>query len=285
MPSPAPSAPAQPSLARLAELIHRATAPLQVPHLIYVEDDPADADSFNLGLWEIPLVAGHPLEPLTGFVAPTAWRALGLTSSARLRHLDVPSQPAVDASSTVLVPRMGPIVSVLDDGDEPWLVPDPPVGLIPDALARALRRPTPPAEVSTGSFVELTWLDRLASGVLARPSLGRSWGWMADRHPLRGAGAAPSAEELAARVEVYSAERTWTDIGYSNADLVLPAASCGPPGGTTLPAGSWFDEGSLARWVMRHLPPAEVLVPDLLSVLPPGVGDQLMTALVTEHGL
>lgn len=285
MPSPAPSAPTQPSLDQLAVLIHRSAAPFQVPYLVFVEDDPADADSFNLGLWEIPLSAGHPVEPLTGFVAPASWRALGLTSSARLRHLDLPHQPAVDAASTVLVPRIGPIVSVLDDGEEAWLVPESPIGLVPDALARVLRRPTPPAEASTGSFVELTWLDRLASGVLSRPSLGRSWRWVADRHPLRGAGAVPSPEELSARVEVYSAERTWTDIRRSNTDLVLPAASCAPPGGITQSAGSWFDEGSLARWVMRHLPPADVLVPDLLAVLPSSVGGQLMTALVAEHGL
>jgi hypothetical protein len=131
--------------------------------------------------------------------------------------------------------------------------------------------------------VELTWLDRIAMGLLDR-SRGRSWRWLADRHPLRGSGPVPAPDELAARTAMYSEERTWAGLRLLAVAQDLPAVRCGPPGGTTAPACTWFDDGSLSRWLLSRLPPAEALVPDLLSVLARHVGADLLAALAVVDG-
>ena len=56
------------------------------------------------------------------------------------------------------------------------------------------------------------------------------------------------------------------------------------PGGSLAPASTWFDDGSLSRWLLSRLPPAEALVPDLVAVLPRHVGADLLIALGEVHG-
>jgi hypothetical protein len=278
-PSSSPLVTEAPSRGRLAELIHRATTDGPVARLVSVHQDPV-AERFELGFWDLPPGAGHPVDPLVGFVAPQRWCAVGLVTSGRMRHLDRVDQIAQPTLATVLVHRDGTAASVVGApaGSE-RMIEDPPVGLVADVLNRVLGRPTPPPEEPTGTMVELTWLDRLAGGLLHPRGRVRSWRWMADRHPLRGGGPVPSPEELAARTAAYSEQRTWADVRFFGAEQELPAARFGPPDGTTALAATWFDDGSLSRWLLSTLPPADALVPDLLAVLPDHVGADLLTAL------
>lgn len=273
-----------PSLARVATLLHTATTDDPVARVVYLRHD-SEQEAFDLGLWDVPPGPGHPIEPLVGFVAPTAWDAIGLVSSGRLRRLDQPDEPPQRTQSTVLFGRDGTAASVLatDDG-EPRALDDPPVGLVPDILRRVLGLPTPPPEAPTGQVVDLTWLDRVAVGLLQQRSRGRSWRWLADRHPLRGSGPVPDPEELAARTAAYSAERTWAGLRLLAVTEDLPAVRWGPPGGSTAPGCTWFDDGSLSRWLLSRLPPAEALIPDLVSVLPRHVGADLLVALGEVDG-
>ncbi|WP_426572006.1 hypothetical protein [Aquihabitans sp. McL0605] len=277
-----PSAPdassARPPLAAIAESIHHGTADDPVARLVFVRFEPSE--SLSLGFWDLPPCGGHPLEPLVGFVAPRSWDALGVVTSGRLHALDAPRSAPRPVVSTVLAHRDGSVASVIDgDAGSLQVIEDPPVGLVPDVLARALGRPTPAPDHAVSAFVDATWLDRLAAGLLARPSHGRAWRWLADRHPLRGGGPVPAPEELAARVAAYAQHRSWADLREQHTETPLPAATLGPPDGTVLAAGAWFDDGSLSRWSMRHLPPPEALVPDLLAVLPADTGAALLTAL------
>lgn len=280
--SPLPTDP--PSLARIAAALHAATSDGPVTRVASVRLDPGSQE-LDLGFWDVPAGPGHPIEPLVGFVAPASWDAVGLISSGRLRHLDHPEREPSRTLSTVLLGRDGTAASVIGaPGSEPRTIHDPPAGLVPDVLHRVLGLPTPPPEGPTGQFVELTWLDRIAAGVLGQRNRGRSWRWLADRHPLREGGPPPDPEELAARTAAYSEERTWAGLRLLSVTQDLPAAWWGPPGGSTAPACTWFDDGSLARWVLSRLPPAEALVPDLVSVLPDHVGDQLLRALNEVDG-
>ncbi len=277
-PSP-PLATEEPSLASIAQVVHRATTDDPVARVVTVRSDP-DATELSLGFWDVPEVPLHPIEPLVGFVAPTSWNAIGLISTGRLRHLDRLDAAPARTLSTVLLHRDGTAASVIGVEDEdPRALDEAPVGLVPDVLNRVLQRPTPPPDEPTGALVELTWLDRIAAGLLHQRSRGRSWRWLADRHPLRGGGPVPEPEDLAARTAAYSEERTWTALRLLALTDDLPAVRWGPPGGTTAPACTWFDDGSLSRWLLRHLPPADALVPDLLSVLPHHVGADLLVAL------
>ena len=60
----------------------------------------------------------------------------------------------------------------------------------------------------------------------------------------------------------------------------MPASQHGPPDGRPTTPREWFDEGTLSRWLTRHAVPAELVLPDLLSVLPPHLGESLLVALV-----
>jgi hypothetical protein len=283
-PSSSPLVTEAPSLRRIASLVHRATSDGPVARVVHVQVD-AREETFDLGFWDLPPGPGHPVDPLVGFVAPRRWCAIGLISSGRMRHLDRPDEAPQATLSTVLLHRDGTAASVIGvPGGPEQAMDDPPVGLVPDVLNRVLGRPTPPPDEPTGTMVELTWLDRLASGLLQQRSRVRSWRWLADRHPLRGAGPVPPPEELAARTAAYGQQRSWADVRAFGAAQELPAARCGPPDGTTASAATWFDDGSLSRWLLSALPPAAALVPDLLAVLPDHVGADLLTALGEVDG-
>lgn len=274
----------QPSLARLARLIHQATTDDPVTRVVYVEHAPA-AEASDLGFWDVPQILPHPVDPLIGWIAPSSWDAVGLISSGRLRHLDQPDRAPERTLSTFLLGRDGTSASAIGPvGGEPRLLEEPPTGLVPDVLKRVLGLPTPAPEDRTGAFADLTWLDELASGVLGARNRIRAWRWLADRHPLRGTGPTPSPEELAARTAAYSEERSWAGLRLLAVTQDLPAVRFGPPGGSRLPGCEWFDDGSLSRWLLSRLPPAEALVPDLLSVLPHHVGADLLTALGEVDG-
>ncbi len=67
-------------------------------------------------------------------------------------------------------------------------------------------------------------------------------------------------------------------------DEALPAATWGPTGGTVLPLGQWFDDGSLSRSILRQLPHPGDLLPEVLAQLPSHSGSDLLEALVEIDG-
>lgn len=288
MPVPSsPSAP-RPTPRHLAELVHHGVRPsLEADGgavVVHVDLDDATG-SADLGFWPVPRHAEHPGDALVGFLAPPSWDAIALVCSGRAHHLGDRRQPAERVITTALVMRHGPGASVIDGlGTEPLVLEDAPVGWVADVLARTLGRPTPPPPGSPALMFELTWLDQLAVGILARPTRLRNWRWMADRHPLRGEGPVPSPEELAARTAAEAAHRTWQALLDDIGVVEMPAATDGPPDGVPTTPQEWFDEGTLSRWLLRRMVPPELVLPDLLSVLPSHLGESLVTALVEVDG-
>lgn len=235
----------------------------------------------TMAVWPLPKDLGHPLLPVVGFCAPERWQATGVVVSGR-QHLSGGPVPAGPVHTTMLRARSGECVSVIGAPDaEPSILHEVPEGFAADVVARTLGLSTPPPGVTTAAFVELTWLDRVAAGLLQRRAAGRSWRWLADRHPLRGAGPVPEPHELAARTAAHGFEETWAGLRQRLADTPLPAADCGPEGGTVEPLGTWFDDGSLCRFVLRPLPAAPELLEAVFERLPGHSADAMRSALVT----
>jgi hypothetical protein len=290
-----PERPTEPSvptdvLERLASGIHLGHA-AQADHatttkLISLAPSPGEPDlegaptTIEVGLCELPGDLQHRTDPLVGFRAPAAWTGIGLVSTGRAHRLDGLGSPATRTLTVCLWPRAGEVVSVLGPpGDPGEPVIGRPQGLVADVLARILALPTPEPDRSTAAFVEITWLERLAEARRPRPGRPRSWRWLADHHPLRGTGATPSPDELAARTRHYGEERSWASFLDRHAATPLPASVWGPPGGSVLSLGDWFDTGSISRWVFRHLPPADLLLAELVNQLTPSLARDLLAAL------
>ena len=283
-PSTAPTSPPWSDPARFsafAELVHTSLAPADgATHLLAVE--PA-GDGASLGFWEVPGGLAHPAAPLVGFRAPETWAAAGLHVRGRRHDLTAPDRPALPVTSTTLLARGGLAVTVVESAEGTEVLSGAgdlaPEGVAADILARVLGRPTPPPEQSPATYLDACWLDRVAATALDRPTAVRSWRWLADRHPLRGTGPVPEPAQLAARARSEALATSWAVLLQRFAEVALPAAEWGPPGGSVLPAGTWFDEGSLCRWLLRSLPPVDALCSDLLAVLPPALGEQLVDGL------
>ncbi|MGI8710425.1 MAG: hypothetical protein ACR2LA_05470 [Acidimicrobiales bacterium] len=278
------------SLAEIAELAHHG-ARASAPALLSVSDD--EGGALVLGAWPGLGDAAHPGDPLVGFVAPESWYAIGLVASGQVRPLsgDQVSDAATGGRccATTLVGRDGCWASIIADADadadsrRPTVLEGVPSGWVADSLARCLRHATPPPGSSPAAWLEAAWLDRVASGVLARPGGPWCWRYLAERHPSGGHGPLASPVELADRTRAFAASRSWEVLRLRHAaDMVAHVGAERPPGpGSVLDAAQWFDDGSFSRWVVRNLAPAELLLVDLLAVLSPALGRRLVDALTT----
>lgn len=273
-------------VATLAELAHQAIGP-HAPALLSIS---FDADGrVSLGSWPGVGAADHPTDPLVGFVAPEAWHAIGLVAGGRGRALPGAPPPAEgllgEQVVTAVVDRDGTWASMLGHPGEPGqALASTPLGCTPDALHRCLGLATPSPSEGPGAWLETVWLDRMAALVLGeRPGALRSWRSLTDHHPLSGHRGLSSPEELARRTATFAASHPWNllRIRYAAESAAALGATPPPGAGTVVEASQWFDDGSFSRWVMRNLPPAEVVLVDLVAVLPPTLGDRLVSSLTS----
>lgn len=279
--APDPGPPLErPSLRSIAEAVHDAGSRDAVPHLIRVCNLP-DCEELELGFHALSADLPRTFDCLVGFRAPNWWDAVGVTTFGRLHHQG-DDQPAESARFTTIVSRHDGCVSVIEgDRSERVVIEDPPTGWSHDVLLRVLGLDTAPPEGSPALVMDLWWLDAVASLALAKPRSLRSWGPLARAHPLCPPGTIPSPNELAALTASEALARPWWFLRQRFAKLALPAEEHGPKGeGETLPAGRWFDDGSLCRWMLRDLPPADLLLADLLATLPAHLADSLLAGLV-----
>ncbi|MCB0971615.1 MAG: hypothetical protein KDA97_08880 [Acidimicrobiales bacterium] len=271
-----------PTLAELAELIHRSVAddgrPLDAGRFAYVRHRPGER--LDLGLWPIP--AGRwPCEPLMGFVAPSCWSAVALAVPGRAHHLGDDRSPPDGVVVTAIAGRDGHDASVLAIADRPQQVHDHRApGLVSDVLARTLDRATPAPEHSTAALVELAWMERVAVGFAQPRPRTRSWRWLADRHPLRGHGPVPEPADLAIRTRAHAAAHSWAGLRESLRGATPPEGEVRPPGGESIDLAAWFDDGCLSRWMLRELPAAAATFEVVRDAVPAHAASALDEAVV-----
>ncbi len=263
-------------LASLAEAAHHSAAP-GVAGVICIDLGPQDV---AVGHWQIPDGFDHPVEALIGVIAPDGWDAVGLTCETF--HHDLGVGDRLSGQTTMLADRGGSFAGVVDDRrGAPRTIVAAAAGTITDALLRVFGLPTPEPSVGLGYLVESAWIDAIAAVVLGQPGAVRSWAAVANLHPL--ATSAQPGEPgicLSVAVQALQTDSSWArmlQLWAANAT----AARHRPPGMRAVPIGSWFDEGSFARWTMRLLPVAEDLLPAVLDAVPDAIGGELLDALVT----
>jgi hypothetical protein len=279
----APTSLVHPLLATFLELVHQSAS----------DTGPAVAligtrhDAFEVAFWPVPERYAHPADPLVGYLAPTQWDAIALLTPGWLRPLDDAAESWASADGptriTALVDRHGAAISVIDRPDGPCTLRSVPLGWVPDALARALGLATPPPAESTAAWVEAQWLDRIAPGILGQFDEATTWDWLVARHPLAGDLPHPSPASLAARTFTAALDTPWSVLRDRNAPSLAQLHGGQHPmsGDLAVAPAQWFDDGAYSRWVMRQMPPLDLLLADLLSVMRADLGDALLDALVS----
>lgn len=290
-PQPVPpsvaTSPLPDTLAGVAEHVH-AHAGALAPLIVGVDARPGEEPALTAGV--VPTGAGHPVELLLGIRVPDTWTAIGLVCGGRIRSL--PGAPPAEhqypdrVCCTHLVDRSGRTASVIGPVEGPYdhettTVDDPPIGWVPDVLARALGRPTPPPSGTPAVYLDALWLDLLADAVLKHPNRRWTWPRVARLHPFVPTGTTPSPDELAETVRGFVERHPWSWLrAAKGAQLDAAQRPYVADFGEVVPLEEWFDDGSLARFLQRDLVPGSVLLPDVLATLPTAIGDCVLTALV-----
>lgn len=266
------------TVAHLADQIHQASAGRSPASIVLVgRHRPSPAVEW----WELPATAAHPYEVLVGWRAGPGHDVVGLVTRGTSRPVPAPGATSPDVPHPVrvthLMDRDGATATVLDGLGRSTLIETPPEGLVADALARVLGRPTPPPELTVGTLVETGWLDAVAQVAFHGPEQLRSWSQVAQLHPLAGCGPTPSADHLAGDVRELEATSSWSRLRRLSRIHLLTSSR--PPGGGEVSPADWFDDGSFARWSTRNMPDAGEVLASLIEVLPLGVTAQLCRAL------
>ena len=213
----------------------------QPAFLIRVEPGPS-SEEFDLGLRTLD---DHPLEYLLGFTAPDEWAAFGTCSEGWMAPLDSGRRPSQSKGrqrmrSIIIVSRDGPVVSgVHAAGAEFKAMPDEPVGMIPDALRRALRLPTAPPDVPVTEYLASLLLNRVVHDCEAN---GAKVGLPEVR---------PSLVEL----DELAGQATWECVRSAVAH-----ADPDPRNPLDPDLADWMDDGMFARWMTANVPPYEALL-------------------------
>ncbi len=279
----APTSLVHPPLGALVEIVHEGAADAG-PSVALVG---TRHHAFELAFWPVPERYSHPADPLIGYLVPEQWDAIALLATGRLRALDGADEAWSSATGptrvTAVLDRHGAAISVIDRPGGPHTLRTVPEGWVPDALACALGLATPPPAESTAAWVEAQWLDRIAPGILGRFDEATTWDWLVARHPLAGKLPHPSPASLGARTFTYALDTPWSTLRLRDAPSLASLHGDLHPmsGDLGVEPAQWFDDGAYYRWVMRQMPPLDLLLADLLSVVRADLGDALLDALVS----
>jgi hypothetical protein len=209
--------------------------------LVKVEAAPPP-DDIELGMKDID---GHPLDTLLGFTAPPEWQAIGVCCEGWMAPMASGKRPSESKGrmrmrTTALVSRAsGEVVSgVRKAGEDFELMPgEAPIGMVPDALRRALGLPTPAPEVPIAHWVAVM----LFGLIVGDGGPHRRVGWSQLRHHLD-------------TYEVLGRDGTWAllrKLAGKRSDLNLDLAP---------DVAAWMDDGMFARWVLGGLPSYDAML-------------------------
>ena len=193
-----------------------------------------------------------PIPLLLGFTAPDEWLAAGVA-------LEDAGPPL--ARSIAIVSRDGPVASAMRVGDDLFAMPEP-TGHLADALRRALRLPTAPAEESMAAYAAALLVGTLVE-------LGQRDGRRMGLSTVR------------AMVDGVTGLVAVGDWG-----LMRSRIADGSVGGTNLwpEWAAWMDDGMAARWLMDGITPHDELLDEARRVVSRPAW-RLVTATLARWGL
>ena len=211
-----------------------------------------------------PLDDVHPVDRLTGSVAPPEWQVVGTVVHGSALHLEGRGGRR-RVRLVYLLDRSGTSASVIRGlaADSAPPASSPPCGRLVDVCHRVLGLPTDPPVGSPQEWWSAVWLDRVFAEAAAAPAIRWTWGRVLARHPLR---------DITA-----TATLGWEDLRR----LAAAAAT----GGVIEPAiAAWLDEGSFARRLLGEHLPLSTLLGELAALLPAPVHERVR-ALLARQGL
>lgn len=208
-----------------------------------------------------PLDGAHPVDRLTGFVAPAEWQVLGMVVNGAASHLDGGGGRR-RVRLVYLLDRSGASASVLRGLHQAPV--GAPCGRLVDVCHRALGLPTDPPARPPQEWWSAVWLDRVFAEAAAAPATRWTWRRVLALHPL----GAPAA----------AAGHGWEDLRR------LAAAAPGAVGPIGPAVARWLDEGSFARWLLGEHLPLSTLLHEVAALLPASVHERLR-ALLADQGL
>lgn len=254
------AAPTAPSLADMLTLVEQATRGSEAG-VVFGLTDSGDGETTIA----MHVLVDHPGDELLGFRAPDDWHTFILVASGtdhsrsgrrvRLAH----GTTRGGRSATLVRDLATDELTTIDRGAG---------GQLADVLCRVIGAPTPPPTVRIDDLVHLLWLDQLLAKVVADPSAHHGWREGAALHPAHPHSAHPhSAAQITPKALRKAARLFARDLSWA----ALRRGRIGGYFDVPDDLATWFDDGSYSRWVLRQLPPGDILLADLASVLTPTV--------------
>lgn len=209
-----------------------------------------------------PLEDAHPSELLVGHRLDERYFAVGVAARGWAYHCEADPAERSRVSVVSIISRSGEHANVTraDDADHPVNSIDeaPTAGEQVDLMLRCLGLDTAPPPCPATDYWTLEWMASIADEILDTGDVCElEWDDVRALHPaailLRLGGYDPDEHDFAemassfGRITDWSRIRTMIDNGGYGAVGLEPGD------------GEWFDDGSIARYLMSRLPPVENL--------------------------
>jgi hypothetical protein len=241
-----------------------------------------------------PIDPVHPLDLLLGFVAPTHWSALGVSSCGLQHQLGDDGRVVRGADPprvriTVLTDRSGRGAGLLRRGAGLTALPGPPEGTVVDACRRALGVDTAPPPRTTVGLWTRCWLDRVVDSLAGSGGAGAgppTWRDITRLHPASsaastlgsGVGRGLDPDALADATRALADAWPWARLRADPAVVDVP----GPLPDARVAA--WMDDGMWARWLLAAFPALDDLVDAACSLLAPDLARAARQAVEASIG-
>ena len=186
-----------------------------------------------------------------GFTAPDHWAGIGIICGGAARQLDAASdtdEQSREAVAAFVVDRDGTLASSVRLGEDDPSDQGPPVGLLVDALYRALSLPAPGDAPPPEALVLGLWVDQLVA--LAAGGNVPGWKEAALVHP-----GAPAHGSVAASAETVAHSSTEL-LGGQDWAAIRAQCIAGQYRGADLgrTEARWMDDTMFARWMLSAVP-------------------------------
>ena len=224
-------------------------------------------------VWTVATIASdvHIVEWLVGFNAPAEWNAIVIVAGGTGHRLEGDFEP-LGVRVVLGFDRAGNHSAIVESSDSPELLvrcDEHPEGRLPDCAQRALGLRTAPISVSSSSWFDALWLDRIMARIVGGDVT--SWDEIVSLHPAaeRGLLAGRSVAAIRAAGAVLARHCSWTDLRRTILAGHEPDTTIGGAD------AEWMDSSMLGRWLLAELPEADELMAELDLLLPAHLVERL----------